>query len=57
MTRFTLYHTITDTLGRVHGHLYALDDGRQQQTTEQLKVPITDVERAIQDYALRKRGG
>jgi gas vesicle protein len=56
MTRFTLYHTVTDTLGRVQGEIYTLDEQIHQDELQTLKMPISDVERAIKDYAERKRG-
>jgi hypothetical protein len=42
MTRFTLYHTVTDTLGRVQGEIYTLDDGLQPQVTNEPIKPIED---------------
>lgn len=43
MTRFKLYHTVTDTLGRVVGELYELDNEIHQPTIREPTNANTDV--------------
>lgn len=55
MTRFRLYHTVTDTLGRHTGELWTLDEQTHQPTIREPKNANTDVTERIKYLTTKLR--